>query len=71
MTPGTQKRGKAAKSALELCCKSSALSVRERETAIAVKDNQIVAAMVSDCKVMPSGSVAATAANSGKKGGKK
>ncbi len=68
ITPGSVKRGRAAKSALEMVCKSVAMSARERETALAVKDNQLVAAMVADAKVMPSGSIAATTA---KRGGKK
>ncbi len=68
VTPGSMKRGKAGKAALDMVCKSIALTARERETAQAVKDNQLVAAMVADAKVMPSGSVAV---NTSKRGGKK
>lgn len=73
MVPGTQKRGKAAKQALEYSSKSSAMSAREKETASQVKDTLAVAAMVGECKIMPAGSaLASTSSGGGKKGsGKK
>lgn len=60
VVPGTLKRGKAAKQALEYALKSTALTVREREVAGQIKDNHLTMAMVGECKVMPSGSVAAS-----------
>jgi hypothetical protein len=61
IVPGSLKRGKAGKAALDAVCKLPGLSARERDTAQQVKDQLLVAASVGDCKL------GGSAANAGKK----
>lgn len=64
IVPGSLKRGKAGKAALDAVCKLPGMSSRERDTAQQVKDQLLVAASVGDCKL--GGAAASTAKKSGK-----
>jgi len=54
LTPGNQKRGKAAKQAVGLLCASTA-SPRERELMLALTDDELVRAMVGNVKLAAGG----------------
>jgi hypothetical protein len=52
VVPGTLKRGKAAKQALDAVVKTSEMSAREKTTAQGIRENHLAAAMVGDAKVI-------------------
>ena len=58
LVPGTLKRGKAAKQALEIFTHSKECSARERDLIQALADNDISSAMIGDVKITGPSAVA-------------
>jgi hypothetical protein len=55
LTPGTLKKGKAAKQALELLVRAGDVTQREQDLMRAVPDSELVAAMVGTVKISAAG----------------
>lgn len=70
LTPGRQKKGKAAKQAVEMMCSLPEVSTREKELMKAVHDTELVTGMVGMVHVSMPGMASAKAAHRKAKKGK-